>query len=67
MSYCDEIEKAKDEAVKIVKKSAMLERERLNILLFNAVDLLLNDGYTRAKIMEELGMTEKEFEAIGEE
>ena len=50
----------------IKKKSGMLERKRLNILLLNAVNLLLKEGYTRAKIMEELGMTEKEFEAVGE-
>ena len=42
-----------------------MDEKRLSILLFNAIDLLLTDGYTREIIMKELGMTEKEFEAVG--
>lgn len=43
-----------------------MDEKRLNTLLFNAIDLLLTDGYSREIIMEELGMTEKEFESVGD-
>lgn len=43
-----------------------MDEKRLSTLLFNAIDLLLTDGYSREIIMEELGMTEKEFEAVGD-
>ena len=43
-----------------------MDKKRLYILLFNAVDLLL-EHYDRTEIMEELGMTEREFELLGNE
>lgn len=42
-----------------------MDNERLNVLLFNAIDLLLNDGYSREVIMRELGMTKEEFDSLG--
>ena len=44
-----------------------MEKRRLEILLFNAIDLLLNMDYTREQIMNELGMSEEEFEKVGDD
>lgn len=41
-----------------------MKNKRLENLLFNAIVLLLNENFTRKQIMDELGMTEKEFESI---
>ena len=43
-----------------------MEEKRLETLLFNAIDILLNEGYSREEIMKELGMSQKEFEMVGE-
>lgn len=43
-----------------------MNKERVNVLLFNAIDLLLNVGYSRKDIKKELGMTDEEFENVGD-
>lgn len=42
-----------------------MNKERVNVLLFNAIDFLLNVGYSRKDIKKELGMTDEEFENVG--
>ena len=41
-----------------------MDKERLEILLWNAIDLLLAN-YSKEEIMEELGMSKQEFESMG--
>lgn len=41
-----------------------MTKERLNTLLFNAVDLLLQD-YSQETLLSELGMTKEEFVSVG--
>jgi hypothetical protein len=43
-----------------------MDIKRYDTLLFNAIDLLLGDiDMDRHQICEELGMTEEEFESVG--
>ena len=41
----------------------MLTNERLTTLLYNAM-VLLEEEYSKDELLEELGMTEKEYEEV---
>ena len=42
-----------------------MDKKRYDVLLFNAIDWLLGLGFNRYRIMEEIGITEEEFESVG--
>jgi len=44
----------------------MIKKIRLKILLYNAIMLLFDKGYTHNQAIEELGITDEEFDEIVE-
>lgn len=44
----------------------MIKKIRLKILLYNAVMLLFENGYTHNKVLEALCITDEEFDEIVE-
>lgn len=46
------------------KKTNTSQANRLEILLFNAITLLEQEGYCEEKLIEELGITKQEYDKI---
>lgn len=44
----------------------MIKKIRLKVLLYNAVMLLFDEGYTHNKVLEALCITDEEFDEIVE-
>lgn len=44
----------------------MIKKIRLKVLLYNAVMLLFDEGYTHNQVLESLGLTDEEFDEIVE-
>lgn len=42
----------------------MIKKIRLKILLYNAIMLLFDEGYTHNQVLESLGITDEEFDEI---
>ena len=42
-----------------------MDKDRLVVILYNAIIMLQEQGFTHYEILEELRMTEEEFEYIG--
>lgn len=46
------------------EKPVEISGNRLSVLVYNAIELLEDDGFTPKDLLEEIGITEKEYEAI---
>ena len=61
--YAETVEALLSELIGTEDGKKEMTKERLNTLLFNAVDLLLQD-YSQETLLSELGMTKEEFVSV---